>query len=295
MSTILGINPMAVTNAAGFFGVQSDGFTQGVAHDDPAIRNALAGGVLLSTETLPMWGGVAISEYLPLSTSNGHYGPNIGRATSNAGITGFSVFNQSHNAISSPENQVPILASGMSVNFYRLGSGARIPLAADPSLVGTLASGLITQQVTWDINNQRLQPYDAATATYAVTSITSSYSSTTGLYTFAVVMAVASLVGGVGDTINISGVTGTGNALVNGNQTITAFTDNQHFSFQIAAAVSAIATGALPGAIVLNSGQGALSCKLLQLGLGNSRIVGWNAQTALANWINNQSCILVQI
>jgi hypothetical protein len=295
MGTILGFNPMAVTNAAGFFGVQSDGFTQGVAHDDPAVRYQLAGGVLLSTETLPMWGGIAISEYLPLSTNNGHNGPGIGRATTNAGITGFSVFNQSHNAINSPENQVPILASGMSVNFYRFGSLARIPLAADPTLVASLASGLVTQAVSWDINNQRLQTYDASTPTYAVTSITSSYSASTGLYTFVVVMGVASLVGAVGDTINISGVTGTGAALVNGNQTVTAFTNNENFSFQVAAASGAIATGSLTGTILLNAGVGALPCKILQLGLGNSRIVGWNPVISNANWINNQSCILVQI
>ena len=34
----LSLNPMATTNAAGSFGVQSDGFIQGVALDDPANR-----------------------------------------------------------------------------------------------------------------------------------------------------------------------------------------------------------------------------------------------------------------
>ena len=289
----IAINPMQTTNAAGLFGIQSDGFTQGVAHDDPAVRFQLAGGYLATTETLPMWGGVAISETLPLVTVNGNLGNSITRAANNAGITGFSVFNQSHNAINTPQSPVPLLSGNMTVNFYRLGSLARIPLAADPSLVASLASGLINQQVSWNFNNQRLQPYDAATATYSVTSITSTYAN--GVYTMVVVMAVASLVGAVGDTINISGVTGTGAALVNGNQTVTAFTDNQHFTFQVAAASGAIATGALTGTIVLNAGTGALACKILQLGQANSRIVSYNSVTQQATWVNNGSCILVQI
>ena len=289
----IAINPMQTTNAAGLFGIQSDGFTQGVAHDDPAVRFQLAGGYLATSETLPMWGCVAISETLPLVTSNGNLGNSITRAANNAGITGFSVFNQSHNAINTPQSPVPLLSGNMTVNFYRLGSLARIPLAADPSLVASLASGLINQQVSWDFNNQRLQPYDASTATYSVTSITSSYAN--GVYTMVVVMAVASLVGAVGDTINISGVTGTGAALVNGNQTVTAFTDNQHFTFQVAAASGAIATGALGGTIVLNAGTGALACKILQLGQGNSRTVSYNTVTQLATWVNNGSCVLVQI
>ena len=289
----IAINPMQTTNAAGLFGIQSDGFTQGVAHDDPAVRFQLAGGYLATSETLPMWGGVAISETLPLVTSNGNLGNSITRAANNAGITGFSVFNQSHNAINTPQSPVPLLSGNMTVTFYRLGSLARIPLAADPSLVASLASGLINQQVSWDFNNQRLQPYDASTATYSVTSITSSYAN--GVYTMVVVMAVASLVGAVGDTINISGVTGTGAALVNGNQTVTAFTDNQHFTFQVAAASGAIATGALGGTIVLNAGTGALACKILQLGQANSRTVSYNTVTQQATWVNNGSCILVQI
>lgn len=34
----LSLNPMATTNALGSFGVQSDGYIQGVALDDPANR-----------------------------------------------------------------------------------------------------------------------------------------------------------------------------------------------------------------------------------------------------------------
>jgi len=296
MSTFVGFNPMAVQNAPGFFGVQSDGFTQGVALDDPAVRYQLAGGQVASTETLPMWGGLGITESLIASNSNtaaGSFGNLLTRAMSNANITGFTVFNQGHNAINWPENQVPVAGTNMTMNFYRLGSLARIPLAADPSLVAALATGSIVQQVTWDTNNQRLVAYDASTGTVSVTSITSSYSN--GVYTMVVVCAAASNVGAIGDTINISGVTGTGAALVNGNQTVTAFTDNQHFTFQITAASGAIATGSLGGTIVLNQSTGALPCKILKLAKGNSRIVSYNAVTGNTNWLDNQSTVLVQI
>ena len=68
----ISLNPLQVTSAPGTFGVQSEGYIQGVAMDDPAVRYALAGGVLATAETIPMWGGVGIFEnvpYPPIQTS----------------------------------------------------------------------------------------------------------------------------------------------------------------------------------------------------------------------------------
>jgi hypothetical protein len=292
MTSLVNFNPMLTTTALGSFNVSSDGYTQGTAYDDPASRNYLSGGILASTETLPMWGGVAIQELISPSTSNGHLGNTIARATANTNVLGFSVFNQGHNAISFPGNNVPVQTSGMTVPFYRLGSNARIAVACDPSLV-SLDGGLTTQQVSWDFNNQVLQPYDAATATVSLTSITSSYSG--GVYTFVVVAAAASLVGAVGDSINVSGVTGTGAALVNGNQVVTAFTDNQHFSFQVTAASGAIATGALTGTLILNQGTGAISVRVLNIAVGNSRNVIWDGVNLTANFNSTGTCALILI
>ena len=294
MSSLVNFNPMLTTFALGSFNISSDGYTQGTAYDDPASRNYLAGGLLATTETLPMWGGVAIQEIISAATSNGHLGNNISRATASTGITGFSVFDQGHNAITFNGNNVPVQTSGMSVPFYRLGSNARIAVACDPSLV-SLDGGLTTQQVSWDFNNQLLQPYDAATATVSLTSITSSYSATTGLYTFAVVAAAPSLVGAIGDSINVSGVTGTGAVLVNGNQVVTAFTSNTSFSFQIAAAVNAIATGALTGTLILNQGTGAISVRVLNIAVGNSRNVVWDKTGLTANFNSTGTCALILI
>jgi hypothetical protein len=173
-----------------------------------------------------------------------------------------------------------------------MGSGIEIPVAMDPSLI-SLSGGLITQQVSWDFNNQVLQPYDASTATYSVTSLTASYSS--GVWTFAVVMAAASPVGGVGDVINVSGVTGTGATLINANQTVTAFTDNQHFSFQITAASGAFSAGAQSGTIVLNYGVGALPVKIVDINIGNSMTVAYNPTTGAATWNRQGSTALIQI
>jgi hypothetical protein len=292
MAANISFQPFATTNAAGSFSIQSDGYVQGVALDDPAIRFALSGGPLAATESLPMWGGVGIFENIPTSTQNSSVGSNIGRATSLTNLTGFSVLNQATAWVTSPQSECPSAGVGTTVPFYRLGSGARIALAIDPSMV-TLDGGLITQQVSWDFNNQRLQPFDAATATYSLTSITSSFAN--GVYTFAVVGAVATPVGAVGDAINISGVTGTGASLVNGNQIVTAFTDNQHFSFQVTAASGAIATGALGGTLLLNYGTGALSVKILKLNIGNSKIVTYDAVNNLVHWTNNGSTAIALI
>ena len=292
-------NPYVTTSALGSFNVSATGLVQGMPEDDPAIRFALAGGVLATTETLPMYGGIGISETIP-GVSGGpdrSMGGIITRATTitspgTNGLTGFSVFSQNYAAINSPQSPVPLIGSGGLVNFYRLGSGARIPVAMDPSLV-SLDGTIITSDVSWDFNNQRLQPYDASTATYSLTSITSSYSA--GIYTMVVVAAVATLVGGVGDVINVSGVTGTGAALVNGDQVVTAFTDNEHFTFQVAAASGAIATGALTGTLVLNAGTGLLAVKVLAVEIGNSMTVNYNAVTGFYTWNRADSCALILI
>lgn len=291
MGSNISFNPLLTTNALGSFSTQSDGYVQGVALDDPAVRFALAGGVLAIAETLPMWGGVAISESIPTGGDTAT-GSSIARASAIANLTGFSVFNQAHNWVTSPQSECPSASGGMMVPFYRLGSGARIAVAVDPSLV-SLDGGLINAQVSWDFDNQRLQAYDAATATVSVTSITSSYAA--GVYTFVVVCAAASLVGAVGDAINVSGVTGTGAALVNGNQVVTAFTDNQNFTFKVNAASGAIATGALTGTIVLNQGIGALPVKVLSINAANSKTVQYDAVNGFVHWLPNQACAIIQI
>ena len=299
MVATISFNPVLTSNAAGSFNVSSAGYIQGQAMDDPSARNWLSGGVLASSETLPMWGGVAISENVP-STAVGVSSPTLGgqiiRATSltanTAGtLTGFSVFDQNHSAINSPQSPVPLVGSGMSMNFYRIGSNARIAVAANASLI-SLQTGVITQHVSWDFNDSVLQPYDAATATYSITSLTPTYNGN-GTWTVVAVAAAATPVAAVGDTINISGATGTGNAYVNGTQTITAFTDNEHFSFIVAAPSGAI--GSLAGTIVLNYGTGALNVRVLDVQVGNSMTVTYNPITGFATWNRSGTTAIILI
>lgn len=157
----LPFNPAITTNAAGSFSAQSVGYRQGDAQDDPATRYALAGGTLATTETLPMWGGVAIKTTIP--TSGVTLGGTVARSTSNAEILGFSVFNQDGAMLTTPQSPAPVALGGGQVNFYRIGSGARIAVAIDPTLAATLQNGttLSNVQVSWDLTNQKIITYDA--------------------------------------------------------------------------------------------------------------------------------------
>jgi hypothetical protein len=157
------INPMVTTNAKGLFNVNSAGFTQGDAQDDPAVKFQLAGGFLKASETLPMWGGLPIFEDIPLATttpSSGVLNGAVGRATATDEITGICVFNQAFQGVTSPQSTAPQYTSGMTVNFYRLGSNARIPVRLDPALV-TLEGELITTQVSWDFTAGWISTYNA--------------------------------------------------------------------------------------------------------------------------------------
>ena len=182
-------NPAQTTNFAGLFLVQAQGLVQGTFMDDPAKRYELAGGILKSSETLPMWGGVAIEEIIN-STGFGVQGNDIARAADQAHWTGFSVFNQNGAAISSPQSPVPLTLLGGQVNFFRKGSGARIVVACDTSLID-LAGGIITPQVSWDYTNQKLVAYDSVAAlpvevlsVQTSQAMTVSYNSGTGAATW---------------------------------------------------------------------------------------------------------------
>jgi hypothetical protein len=149
----LTLNPVITTNAAGTFSVTLDGMMQGMAMDDPAMRNQLAGGYLDSAETLPMFGGIPITESLPPSVGApvSALGNNIKRATASNNLTGISVYNQVHSAINTPQSPAPQILSGGFVAFYRFGSLARIPMACDPALLPNLPGLIVTPiALYWD-------------------------------------------------------------------------------------------------------------------------------------------------
>jgi hypothetical protein len=164
------INPVVQTNAPGTFGIQWDGLIQGTAQPDPETRFALSSGWLDPAETLPMWGGVGITENVPQNQANpppvNAPGVNqqgmIQRATNVTGgatvktLTGFSVFDQAYGMINSPQSPVPLAAGYMQVMFYRLGSMARLALKMDPTLAAALYGLPVTEPIGWDFTNQML-------------------------------------------------------------------------------------------------------------------------------------------
>jgi hypothetical protein len=158
MVASLSINPVLTTNAAGTFSTSLDGYIQGMAEDDPAVRFQLTGGQLATTETVPMWGGVPIGEYLTNPTAiDPALKTSIQRATSTATCTGISVFNQDHAMINTPQSPVPVALSSMLVNLYRNGSNARIPVAMDPAMVASLPALIIAPTALyWDPTNYRV-------------------------------------------------------------------------------------------------------------------------------------------
>lgn len=287
MASIVSINPMLVTNAAGMFAVESDGLVQGVAYDDPSSRNYLAGGYLANTETLPMWQGVGIQEILatpPNGSLSSPLGNQIARATSLANLTGFSVANQAHHFISTPQSNVPTAGINMSVHFYRFGSYARIALACDPSLLA-LEGGLITQQVSWDFNGQRLVPYAPVEGANTFTAM--SWANTNG----GTVTATTTSAHGYspGDDITVSGVTP---AAYNGDVTLIAGTTGNTIVYALPAASS-------PGAVSvqgqINAGGGALPVRVLEVQATNCKVIAYDAVNNLANWDNDGACAVVLI
>jgi hypothetical protein len=293
MSGSITYNPMVTSNAAGSFSVYSDGYTVGVMMDDPAVRYAIAGGVLNTTETLPMWGGVLL--YVNIPGASGatvtELGPPVGRATAapSAGFA-FSLFNQAHAMIQTAQSNVPAAGVGMSVNFIRSGSGARVAVACDPALASDEGS-TETTQFSWDFGGQQLVTYQAAwnanaltNATYSAGSIT--YTTTTShgvsVGSWFTISGVAAAVGGYNGVFKaISGTTGstlvTNSQLVNGLPTsITASPGTWSSS---------------GGTLV--AGGGALPCRVLGFKLGNSMVPYLSNGTV--NWQRSGNAALILI
>lgn len=181
----MNVNPSPTTNFAGSFVVQSDGYVQGLFMDDPAIRFQLAGGIVGSGVATPMWGGEAITEALPAAEPQ-DLGNNITLATTYGNLTGFTVFNQGGAGLVTAQSQVPLFSATMGINFFRMGSGARIAVLCDSALAASLLGGNINQQVSWDFVNQKLIAFSTTALACKVLDVnngnskTVSYNSGTG-------------------------------------------------------------------------------------------------------------------
>jgi hypothetical protein len=160
------LNPQLVTNRPGGFHVTSEGYVQGEAMDDPAIRNSLVAAIVDPAYTAaPMYGGMAITEsMITPGTESSAIMHVIRPATAAANVTGFSVFNQSAGMIQTPQSPVPLASSGMGLNLFRLGSRARIAVQLDSAVAAALQAGNINQALYWDYTNQKLLNAPGGTA-----------------------------------------------------------------------------------------------------------------------------------
>lgn len=278
---MVNFNPMVTTVAAGSFNVTSAGYIAGTLLDNPPDLFRIAGGVLASTETLPTFGGVAISEFIPGSAGGpvSELGPLVGRATGLANTTAIAIFNQAHSYLNFPQSPVPVAQAGMSVNYVRLGSGVSLAVAINPALV-SLDGSLITSQVSWDYVNEQLTTFQAAYAANVLTASTWSGGQVTFTTTSAHGVAV-------GSSFTI---TGSVPAAYNGTYIALAGTTGSTL-------IGALAAN--PGAIVtegtLAAGGGAFPCKILAIDAVNSMVPSYSPATGFATWNRNGACAAILI
>jgi hypothetical protein len=160
MSGSITINPYGTSQPQNSFLLQTQGYVQGVSYDDPTARMELAAGTLASTETVVMWGGVPITELINVTGAGADgLGPVLKRATSQATVTGMSVFNMAMHMIQGPGASVPVAGTGNSVNFYRFGTNQRIAVAIDQALLTAITGAglpISGQSLYWSVTNFNL-------------------------------------------------------------------------------------------------------------------------------------------
>lgn len=289
MGTIA-FNPQLTTQPNASFLANTRGYVQGAFFDDPSSRMWLVSGVVSSAYSGSFIGGMAISETLNAYSNTGTgLGLNIAPAANNASITGFSTNNQAYNMTIVPGNTVPVSTAGMTANYFRLGSNARIAVQCSATLMTAVAGGLTTQQVSWDFVNNMLVPY---TPGYAANTITGAVWASTngGQITFTVSTNPTTLVF-AGDNINVSGVVNTGGASTTAFNGVWVVTSTSATTIVVSAPASAsIGTYASGGTV--NAAQGGvLNVKLLSVN-GNSKIVNTNQSTGALTWASGNAAII---
>lgn len=281
----LSLNPMATTNALGSFGVKSDGYIQGVALDDPANRFNLAAGTVAPTETKPLWGGLPIAELLAGNQSSPR-GTTIRRAVSVDELEGFTVFNQAHNGLTTPQSPVPLYASGMSVSFYRIGSNMRVPLKASAQVVALATAGAsVKTALAWDFVNNQITT--AAAAGFAGADI----ETTAVNFSSGVATATSASAHGLtaGQYVKISGAVP---AAYNGTVAVLSVPSATTFTYvPVSAPAGAATTQGTIGAVALSDIT--LPVKVLAVEAGNSKTVNYDSDTGFLTWNNTDSCALV--
>jgi len=280
---------MQTGNFAGKFGVSWAGLWAGTLQPDPATQFEIAGGVLASTETLPMFGGIGIYEMVPQTGVKKSLGPVVGRATVLTNFSGFSVFDQNHAGFQTPNSPVPVVGSGMEVNFIRFGSNARIALAAAANL-NVFSGGVASnEQVSWDFVGQQVVPYVAAYVAQAPTS--ASYVSSTGILTL---NFSTSPVVGAGNWLGVSGYTLTA-AQVNGSWKVLTYSSTV-VTLQLPTGLTITSGDFAVGSPTTIAGGGALPISaIVDYEAGSSIIPVYNVMTGLTSWNYQGNAIVASL
>jgi hypothetical protein len=298
MVATIPFNPFPQINGnAGLFNTHAVGFRQGTAMADPSTRFRLRAGILSQSETIPMWGGVGVYANVPggdppnTTQPIGPLGTIVGRATGLTGtfkLIGFSVFDEAYGMVTSPQSPVPLAASGMQVNYYPLGSLARVVVACDPSLASaaSVIGSSVQTPVSWDFTNQLLVPY---LGSLGISSGT--YNSTTGLVTLTM---SAPLTFGAGDSITVAGLSGTG-AFASLAGTYTALSvSGSTVTYTAATGLGAATIG---GGTVTVGGAATqnLDVEVLAVRTTNNETVTYTASTGFATWNYNGAAALIAL
>ncbi len=166
----ISFNPQLTTSPANPFLVETEGYVQGAYFDDPTTRQWLTTGMIASSVTGPVYGGMALTENVNAPNSN-QGGNSLILAAGYTALTAFSVFNQASNMIIVPGNSAQLATAGMSISYFRLGSNARIAVQCNATLANALDAGATNQQVSWDFVNQILIPFATTALPVKVLSV----------------------------------------------------------------------------------------------------------------------------
>jgi len=160
MSGSITFNPYGTSQPQDSFLLQTQGLVQGAPYDDTVSRLWLEGGILATTETVVMWGGVPITEVIntPGVGSEG-LGNTVKRATSQTNATGWSTNLQANSMVVVSGNNVPLSGTGNYVAYFRYGSQQRLAVQCDPVLYSAIAGAgdaINSQALYWDVTNFRI-------------------------------------------------------------------------------------------------------------------------------------------
>jgi hypothetical protein len=208
------------------------------------------------------------------------------------------VFNQAHAGTITSLGNVPLFPSNAGINYYRIGSNMRIPVACAASMSSNEGAS-IAQQVSWDFFNQMLIPYVASWSAVAASGIASgTYTSSTGI--IALTFGTAPFGSGVGTTMNgvyvtIGGLTGTGVSALNGNWAITGTaTSGTVISLQGPTGLGSLTLTTTGG--TLAAGGGALNVRLIEVLIGGCFTVPpVSSGSAYVNWNYNGNAALILV